>query len=163
MSTTHDAKVASFVSTPPPQVCPKGYSSSPPQMRPVKRIAEVIQNPRPPKEPKTSEHSGKSVLVCGSKYAGVSWFYGRAGPPPKLCKRVKNACKGLGFKGGDLPFDTGVAKTQCQQLRVCFESGDLPCNAGVGKIQLLQLHVGFEAWDRPRDAGARKIQPLQHL
>ncbi len=66
---------------------------------PLKRAPENASVPPPAKAPRMSSHTGKSVLVCGQKYAGVSWFTGRANPPPKFCARVKATCAAVELRG----------------------------------------------------------------
>ena len=85
-----------------PQISLVDRSVNVPLMQPVKRTLETASSSPPAKVAKRSDHEGKSVLVCGQKYAGVSWFTGRANPPPKFCARAKATCKAIELTGGDL-------------------------------------------------------------
>ena len=76
-----------------------------PLLQPLKRplaSCTVAASPVPLKSPKTSSHSGKVVLVGGQRYSAVSWFHGRANPPPKVCRRIQDSCTAVELKGGDL-------------------------------------------------------------
>ena len=46
--------------------------------------------------------AGKEVLVCGKRYAGLSWFLGKPNPAPSQCSKARSACGAgaLEVKGG---------------------------------------------------------------
>ena len=97
-----------------PQVPIVGRSATVPLIQPLKRAPETTTAAPPAKVAKTSKHKGKTVLVCGEMYAGVSWFTGRANPPPRFCARVKATCLAIEMRGGDLRslVDHGYAREQ---------------------------------------------------
>ena len=95
------ARSSTDVAPPPAQVRPSVVPVRP-EVRVAKRVLAPPLDPRPSKKANTSEHAGKTVLVCGRKYTSVSWFSGRANPPPKLCNRIRDSCKAVELRGGDL-------------------------------------------------------------
>ena len=53
---------------------------------------------------KMSEHVGKTVSICGKRYAAISWYCGKANPSPKLCDRIRGQCSdtAVELRHGDL-------------------------------------------------------------
>ena len=97
------AASASQLCPPPPQIRPS-VPPARPELRVAKRALAPPAEPPPRKEAKTSEHEGKTVLVCGKKYTAISWYAGLLNPPPKLCRRIRDECCGraVELRHGDL-------------------------------------------------------------
>ena len=89
---------------PPPQVQP-AMAPDRPEVRVGKRVrVEATAAPAPRKMAKMSEHVGKTVSICGKRYAAISWYCGKANPSPKLCDRIRGQCSdtAVELRHGDL-------------------------------------------------------------
>lgn len=96
--------LASEAAPPPPQVRPSVVPDQPAIRVAKRRLALSPAESPAGKAAKTSEHAGKTVLVCGQKYTATSWYTGDANPPPKLCQRMRSECsdRAVELKNGDL-------------------------------------------------------------
>lgn len=97
--------IANEIAPPPPQVGSAAHGQ--PAVPVAKRRLAQQQPPaeaRPMKTVKTSDHTGKTVLICGQKYTTVSWYLGKANPAPKTCKKIQQECaeRAVEIRNGDV-------------------------------------------------------------